>query len=118
MYACAPKNTHSIANKIEIEICKAQEQLLREQRQTVLEEEKLIKIQHENEIKLFHEKQKLEAIQKGINTDDVCMICYDGKREYLLDPCGHVFCGKCVKLIGSECAMCRTKFAKKIKIYF
>ena len=51
----------------------------------------------------------------------VCVVCFSGRRDHILIPCGHIcLCGKCKDLYTGKdatCPMCRSKVEKVIKTF-
>jgi hypothetical protein len=68
--------------------------------------------------------EKINNFKKLINkcTEDkykdkyLCQICYSGKINTCISPCGHTFCEECSKKMNN-CANCRLKIDKKIKMF-
>merc|ERR1719410_553640 len=60
-------------------------------------------------------KQELYEMAKkeAFNAGGACVICLEiPPEEPLQTPCGHIFCGPCIRLQireNGECAICRTK---------
>jgi hypothetical protein len=50
--------------------------------------------------------------------EPLCSICLDESVGFVLVPCGHTFCGTCVKKQTHSCYMCRTAIRDRVKIYF
>lgn len=47
---------------------------------------------------------------------EMCIICQDNKRKYVLIPCGHfVTCAVCIKKINDKCPYCRNIITKAYK---
>ena len=69
---------------------------------------KEVKVEEKNKEEVEEEEEEEE--------EDECVICMDGKREYLAIPCGHLcLCGKCKDSI-KQCPMCRAD-CTVIKLY-
>ena len=66
----------------------------------------------------------LRDLIKTIRTTDVsdkeplCSICFAESIQHAFVPCGHTFCGTCVKRQTSICAICRTNIRDRVKLYF
>ena len=52
-----------------------------------------------------------------MNNETSCPICYDNKVSHCINPCGHTFCGDCIKNLHGECFMCRIKIKNVIKMF-
>ena len=52
------------------------------------------------------------------NKEPLCSICLEESVTFVLTPCGHTFCGTCMKRQNHACYMCRTTIKDRIKIYF
>lgn len=52
-----------------------------------------------------------------VNNETSCPICYESKISHCINPCGHTFCGDCVKNLNGECFMCRVKVKNVIKMF-
>lgn len=52
-----------------------------------------------------------------VNNETSCPICYESKISHCINPCGHTFCGNCVKNLNGECFMCRVKVKNVIKMF-
>jgi hypothetical protein len=50
--------------------------------------------------------------------EPLCSICMTDSVQFALSPCGHTFCGTCVKRQSASCYMCRTTIRDRVKIYF
>ena len=50
--------------------------------------------------------------------EPLCSICLTESVSFTLSPCGHTFCGTCIKRQSQVCFMCRTTIRDKIRIYF
>ena len=65
------------------------------------------------------QNQVYENIKTKANKDlskYECSICYENEIEYVLYPCGHTFCGKCIS--ENECYICRKTNVQKVKLFF
>jgi hypothetical protein len=48
----------------------------------------------------------------------MCSICLGEPVGYCLTPCGHTFCGSCVRRQGASCPFCRAHIKERVKLYF
>lgn len=48
----------------------------------------------------------------------MCSICLGEPVGYCLTPCGHTFCGSCVRRQGTSCPFCRSTIKERVKLYF
>jgi hypothetical protein len=63
-----------------------------------------------------------EAIQlfktgSSLPTEPTCPICLADSISYACVPCGHTFCGGCMRRMSSECGICRSKIRDRLKIF-
>jgi hypothetical protein len=47
-----------------------------------------------------------------------CIICLEEPVTYALVPCGHTFCGTCMRKHTGPCFICRTYAKDKLNLYF
>ncbi len=47
-----------------------------------------------------------------------CIICLEEPVSYALIPCGHTFCGTCMRKHTGPCFLCRTHAKDKLKLFF
>ena len=84
-------------------------------------EEKVEKL-NENQIEDKKEENKDKGKEEKDDDDEddeanECVICMDGKKEYLCIPCGHLcLCGTCKDGI-KQCPMCRADNVTVIKLF-
>ena len=50
--------------------------------------------------------------------EPLCSICLAESVTFVLTPCGHTFCGTCMKRQSHNCYMCRATIRDRVKIYF
>jgi hypothetical protein len=50
-------------------------------------------------------------------SEPLCSICFTDTIQYVLNPCGHSFCGGCVKRQLAQCYICRQAVKDRVKIY-
>lgn len=59
-----------------------------------------------------YRNRKLSVISKFEADDTInfkCLICYDGAREVIVEPCGHlIYCRKCLPDTTFRCPICNT----------
>tara|TARA_B100001094_G_C18180068_1_gene800364 strand:+ start:1781 stop:2545 length:765 start_codon:yes stop_codon:yes gene_type:complete len=62
---------------------------------------------------------KDDKFMKGVSDDELCIICFENKREIAFLPCGHFcICKKCSeKYEDNKCLVCREKFRKTQQIF-
>ena len=64
-------------------------------------------------------KNYITHLQKNINPDFLCNICFAERVNIVINPCGHLFCLKCVdNNTHTNCFICRNKIDSVTKIYF
>lgn len=51
------------------------------------------------------------------SNESCCVICWDSQKTTILVPCGHyAFCQACADGIV-ECAICRARIEKRVKVF-
>lgn len=50
--------------------------------------------------------------------EPLCSICLTESVTFALTPCGHTFCGTCVKRQTQSCYMCRSTIRDRVKLFF
>lgn len=55
---------------------------------------------------------------KNETHDPQCAICLTDEVTTAIVPCGHTFCGNCVKKQNTTCYICRGTIRERIKLYF
>jgi len=50
--------------------------------------------------------------------DPMCAICLSEPVTHCVAPCGHTFCGGCVKRLTMTCYLCRGSVRERVKLYF
>ena len=73
----------------------------------------------ENEhIRLLNVEEQLSQMKQSFSKF-ICVVCREHQIEYALD-CGHVLCSIClpqVRAVCNSCPMCRTPWARDIKLF-
>lgn len=64
-------------------------------------------------------RDSIQLFKTGTNlpNEPTCPICLADSISYASVPCGHTFCGTCIRRMSSECGICRTKLRDRLKIY-
>ena len=57
-----------------------------------------------------------DLVIKTTPNDNICSICYENKINACCNPCGHLYCDKCIRESNS-CYICRKNIITTIKIY-
>lgn len=47
-----------------------------------------------------------------------CTICFEDSVTFAAAPCGHTYCGPCLRKQGRQCCICRGEIKDRIKLYF
>jgi hypothetical protein len=55
---------------------------------------------------------------KNESQDPQCAICLTDPVATAIVPCGHTFCGNCIKKQNTTCYICRGTIRERIKLYF
>jgi len=74
-------------------------------------------ISEKNEMLETTKKNYIESLNKNINPDLLCQICFENRINLILTPCGHTFCDNCFKEQHTICFNCRKTVDKRYKIY-
>lgn len=61
-------------------------------------------------------KTEVNEIRSKRNNDNICSICYENKINICCNPCGHLYCNKCIQ-DSNNCYICRKNIITTIKIY-
>jgi hypothetical protein len=51
-------------------------------------------------------------------TEPLCTICFQDPVAFAAAPCGHTFCGPCLRKHGVTCCLCRGEIRDKVKLFF
>lgn len=49
--------------------------------------------------------------------EPLCSICFQEQIQFALVPCGHTYCGTCVKRQMMNCCICRGNVREKVKLF-
>jgi hypothetical protein len=60
----------------------------------------------------------LHSSFKNENHESSCAICLTDPVSTAIVPCGHTFCGNCVKKQNTTCYICRGTIRERIKLFF
>ncbi|XP_073018507.1 E3 ubiquitin-protein ligase RGLG3-like isoform X4 [Primulina eburnea] len=72
-------------------------------------------IDHDNAIKSRQESKKLEPIESGPSTEQVCPICLTNPKDMAFG-CGHLTCRDC-GISLSSCPMCRDPITTRLRLF-
>ncbi len=50
--------------------------------------------------------------------EPLCCICLTESVAFAVTPCGHTFCGTCLKRQSNTCYMCRSSIRDRVKLFF
>lgn len=50
--------------------------------------------------------------------EPLCNICFQEQVQYTISPCGHTYCGTCIKKQFTSCYICRGAVRDRIRLYF
>lgn len=50
--------------------------------------------------------------------EPLCNICFQEQVQYAVAPCGHTYCGTCIKKQFTSCYVCRGAVRDRIRLYF
>ena len=76
----------------------------------------LIKTNINKYLELNEEKYR-EEVEKKVNPNYLCNICFENRCNIVLNPCGHMYCQNCFNKENKICHMCRKPVKDIIKIY-
>ena len=82
---------------------------------TRLENQKKTVEKNINNMNLILDKIKDRYIENKNQIE--CAICMENKVDYVTIPCGHLYCGKCIKN-ATNCFFCRNQIIQIQKMYF
>jgi hypothetical protein len=51
-------------------------------------------------------------------SEPLCNICFEDQIQYAITPCGHTYCGTCIKKQLTNCYICRGIVKDRVRIYF
>jgi hypothetical protein len=51
-------------------------------------------------------------------TEPLCNICFEDQIQYVITPCGHTYCGTCIKKQLTNCYICRGSVKDRVRLYF
>ena len=51
-------------------------------------------------------------------SEPLCNICFEDQIQYTITPCGHTYCGTCIKKQLTNCYICRGNVKDRVRIYF
>ena len=54
----------------------------------------------------------------NITSEPLCPVCLTDSVSSAISPCGHTFCGTCVKRMVNECGVCRGRIRDRLKLFF
>lgn len=54
---------------------------------------------------------------EGAQREPLCSICFNEAIQFAIVPCGHTFCGTCVKRQMMNCCICRGSVREKLKLF-
>lgn len=66
----------------------------------------------------LHECIQFHRFIDLVDKEPLCSICLTETVTHTLSPCGHTFCGNCIKRQVSSCSYCRSSIRERIRIYF
>ena len=87
-------------------------------------DENMIETEYNDIIKLYKNYMQLREVLRVIRRLDtiekepLCSICFENSVTHAFIPCGHTFCGGCIKRQSLSCSVCRTGVRDMVKIYF
>lgn len=60
----------------------------------------------------------LTRTMESVEHEPLCMICLTDSVSFTLSPCGHTYCGTCIKKQAHSCFICRGTIRDRVKIFF
>jgi len=62
---------------------------------------------------------KLQAQVEELTAKLLCPLCCSNEKNAALDPCGHLFCERCLtQTFTAICPVCRTAYTRKLNVFF
>ena len=87
-------------------------------------EENNIETEYNSIIELYRKFYHLRELIKTTRTveltekEPLCTICFNQQVQEAIVPCGHTYCGDCLRRHTLTCSVCRGPIKDRIKIYF
>jgi len=50
--------------------------------------------------------------------EPLCNICFQEQIQYTISPCGHTYCGTCIKKQMTQCYICRGNVRDRVRLFF
>lgn len=60
----------------------------------------------------------LRRLSDAALDEPLCNICFQEQVQYALSPCGHTYCGTCIKKQLAQCYICRGAVRERVKLFF
>lgn len=51
-------------------------------------------------------------------SEPLCNICFEDQIQYVITPCGHTYCGTCIKKQITQCYICRGNVKDRVRLFF
>ena len=74
-------------------------------------------ISEKNKVLESTKKDFIENLNRNINPNLLCQICFENRINLVLTPCGHTFCNDCLTDNINQCFNCRKTIDSRFKIY-
>ena len=62
-------------------------------------------------------REFIDNLNRNVNPELLCQICFDNRINLILTPCGHTFCDKCFTDDMNICFNCRNTVQSIFKMY-
>ena len=59
----------------------------------------------------------MRRLADAIESQPLCNICFEESIQFAITPCGHTYCGTCVKKQFSTCYVCRGTVKERIRLF-
>jgi hypothetical protein len=59
----------------------------------------------------------MRRLADAIEAQPLCNICFEESIQYVITPCGHTYCGTCVKKQFTTCYVCRGPVKERVRLF-
>ena len=124
MYSIQAQKDRALKIKTELENLEKQEVRIKEAKKELEKEKEIIELKLieykyllEAQEDVIKQKFSLNAANKPIENEKLCVICLNKKANHALVPCGHMsYCGECCQTL-KICGICRKDSNSFIQIF-
>jgi hypothetical protein len=66
---------------------------------------------------LLREMVHLRQLADAIDAQPLCNICFEEAIQFTITPCGHTYCGSCIKKQFTACYICRGPIRERVRLF-